>query len=149
MMMPTLWKQMYIDSEKVLKPKPIQVKKGVLTATPYTFKIDDYVRLSFTKYLFQREYHQRWSDEVFIVKQRVRRDNIPLYKVKDWNGDIVEGWWYTSELQKIDKEQDDLWKVEKVLERRKVRGKGQSLVKFLNWPKKFNMWIRDENLVDI
>ena len=78
-----LWKQMYIDSEKVKPAKPIQVRKGVLTATPYTFKVEDYVRLSFTKHLFQREYHQRWSDEVFIVNQRFRRDNIPLYKVKD------------------------------------------------------------------
>ena len=63
---------------------------------------------------------------------------------------MIQGWWYNSELQKVDKKRDDLWKVEKVLHRRKGRdGKGESFVKFLNWPKKFNAWVRDENMIDL
>ena len=50
----------------------------------------DHVRLSHIKY------------------ERFRRNNFPIYKVKDWVGQEVKGSWYELELQKINKDNDNL-----------------------------------------
>ncbi len=71
----------------------------------------DYVRLSYIKHPFQRDYQDKWSEEIFIIRARFRRDNIPVYKVKDWNGEEIKGTFYGAELQKVNKDNDNLWKI--------------------------------------
>ena len=117
-----LWKHMYID---VLKSKPVvkNERSTILKPTPFKYKVGDYVRLSHIKHPFQRDYQEKWTEEVFIIKERFRKDNITIYKVKDWNGEEVKGTWYQAELQKVNKENDNLWKIDKVLKKRKRGGK--------------------------
>ena len=66
------------------------------------------------------------------------RGGLPIYRLKDFHDEEIKG---TLELQKVDANDDDLWKVEKIL---KAKGKGNNkhyFVKWLHWPKKFNSWI--------
>ena len=111
---PELWKHMYIDTLKQPKPMTRKVKASLVRPETYKYKVGDYVRLSYLKHPFQRDYQEKWTEEVFIVRDRFRRDGIPIYKVKDWNGEEVKGTWYQSELQRVDKSNDDLFKIEKV-----------------------------------
>ncbi|XP_041347126.1 uncharacterized protein LOC121366970, partial [Gigantopelta aegis] len=70
------------------------------------------------------------------------RGGLPLYRVKDYDGDEILGTFYQPELQQIDVKEDNLWKVEKIL---KTRGRGpnkEHYVKWLNCPKKFNSWVK-------
>ena len=87
-----LWKKMYVDS---LKPKPVikKVRKSVLEPRTYKFKMGDHVRLSQIKHPFEMDYQEKCTQEVFIIRERFRRSNIPIYKVKDWDGDEVKGTW--------------------------------------------------------
>lgn len=55
----------------------------------------------------------------------------PIYKIVNYDGDPVEGTFYSSELQKVQKSHNDLFKVEKVLKRRKRNVATELLVKWL------------------
>lgn len=53
-------------------------------------------------------------------------------------GDPIQGTFYASELQKVSKDENTIWRIDKILRKRKVRGKEEVLVGWLGWPKKFD-----------
>lgn len=132
-----VWKHLYVDT---LKRNHVKKKK---TMKPFKFKIGDVVRLSSTRRTFQRDYEQKWTEEVFTIERRYLRQGIAIYKVVDYDGDPIKGSFYASELQKVNKDRDDLFKVEKVLKRRRMNGVPEVFVKWLGYPKKFNSWIKE------
>ena len=69
------------------------------------------------------------------------RDGIPIYKLKVWNQEDIEGTFYEQELQSVRVDPDTLFKVEKVLKRHKQNGQREVLVRWLHWPKKYDSWI--------
>ena len=113
------------------------------------FKVGDKVRVSFRKEPFDREYSQKWSGEVFTVAGVRRRNTIPVYKLKDWYGEPVNGTFYTQELQKVDVTDRTIFKVEKVVKRRRRGGRNQVLIKWKYWPAKFNTWENEDQVKEI
>lgn len=53
-----------------------------------------------------------------------------MYKVKDFNQELIEGDFFENDLQKVDKEEDSLWLVEEIIKKRKRKGLTEVLVKF-------------------
>lgn len=105
----------------------------------YNFKIDDQVRISKIKRKFEKGYLPNFSKEIFTISKTISR-RPPVYKIKDFDGEELQGTFYEKELQKVIKH-DDNYEIEKVL---KKRGKGkhvQYLVKWLGYPNKFNSWV--------
>lgn len=131
-----LWKYMYIDKLKLSKRK----KKG------YKLKVGDQVRISHNKYTFQRDYHQKWTQEVFTIVYRFRKQGLNLYKLKDFLEEDIDGYFYDQELQKVSKDNQSIYKIEQVLKRRKRRGQSELFIKWLGWPKKFNSWISEKDI---
>ena len=137
-----IWKHLYVDQKKPKKPKKRNLPK------PFKFKIEDVVRISSNRRTFQRDYEQKWTEEVFTIKRRYLRQGIAVYKLVDYDGDVIQGTFYSSELQKVNTGRDDLFKVEKVLKRRKRNGIWEVYVKWLGYPKKFNSWVKESNMED-
>ena len=146
-----LWQKLYIEP---LLPKHLKTpkKRNKRTGTPkkrkrFAFKIGEQVRISHLRQTFSREYDVKWTGEVFTVTNRQFRDGLPIYQVKDYAGDPVTGTFYEQELQSVKLDEDnDVFKIEKVI---KTKGKGRNkehLVKWLNWPNKYNSWIKDRDL---
>ena len=102
----------------------------------------DVVRISTEKLPFRKGYLPQWSEELFIVTKRIDK-KIPVYALKDFDDEVIEGTFYGWEIQKVTKAKDDLFKVERVLRKRKRNGKTEYLVKWLGWPAKFNSWVVD------
>ena len=125
--------------------KPSQQKASF----SYKFQIGDIVRLSYAKYAFQRDYQQKWTGELFKIVDRRMVENIQIYKLVDFMNDPVLGTFYWNELLKVKKSKDSLWLIEKVIKTRKVSGKKQYLVKFQDWPAKFNSWVDESSIEDI
>jgi hypothetical protein len=69
----------------------------------------------------------------------------PVYLVKDNHGEILEGTFYAEEIQKIIK-QDDVYKIQSVLKKRRKGRPVQYLVKLLGYPESFNSWIFKQDL---
>ena len=80
-----------------------------------------------------------FSTKIFVVSKRLPRDP-PVYKLKDYDGEELKGTFYDKELQKV-VEDDDVYKVEKILKKRGRGSKVQYLVKWLVYPNKFNSWV--------
>lgn len=110
----------------------------------FAFKLGDLVRIAYNKYAFQRDYQQKWTSEIFKISERSIKQGIPVYKLIDFSNEAIVGTFYKQELQKVDKNQDALWIIEKVIRKRK--GGKEYLVKYLGWPSKYNSWIKKSDI---
>lgn len=114
--------------------------KGNHTVT-YKFKENDYVRISKVRKTFQKGYHPGWSEEVFVVHKRYS-SSPPTYKLRDMQGEVIDGRFYQEELQPVIKSSDSFWSIEKILRTRGVGSKKEYFVKWTGFDEKFNSWIK-------
>jgi Integrase core domain/Chromo (CHRromatin Organisation MOdifier) domain len=105
----------------------------------FKFNVNDRVRISKNKGVFEKGYLPGWSEEIFIITKRLNRAPV-VYTLKDQMGEMLEGIFYEQELQKANTI-DDVYIVEKVIKTRKIRGKNQYFVKWRGYPAKFNSWV--------
>lgn len=111
--------------------------------------IGQLVRISHLKDVFTRSYDEQWSYEVYKVSRRFMLQGIPMYKLQDLLQEQIQGIFYSSELEKVDKNENSLWYIEKVIRKRKHRGKEQALVKWVGCSKRFNSWIDMNEIKDL
>ena len=102
-----------------------------------TFKVGDKVRVSRLKGTFEHGYLPNWSEELFTV-EKIKRTTPVTYIIKDSLGEIIQGSFYTEELQKS---AQDVYRVEKVIRKKKINGVEHALVKWMGHSEKFNQWI--------
>jgi hypothetical protein len=57
---------------------------------------------------FAREYHEKWTGDIFKISQRILSGGLSVYRIKDFSDDEIKGTFYQSELQKTDVKDDDL-----------------------------------------
>ena len=93
------------------------------------FSPGDRVRLSKAKRTFKKGYLPNWTEELFTVVKCIET-RPPVYLVKDNHGEILEGTFYAEEIQKVIK-QDDVYKIQSVLKKRRKGRRVQYLVKWL------------------
>ena len=79
------------------------------------------MHISKSKGLFEKGYLPNWSEEIFTVFKRLPR-NPPVYKLKEYDGDELEGTFYKQELQHVQtKGEDEVYKIEKILKKTQTR----------------------------
>jgi len=151
--LPELIKSYNNTYHRSIKMKPSQVNrknealvwetlygKTISAATPrFQFKVGDQVRISKIKKTFEKGYTPNWSVELFTICERLPR-NPPVYRVKDQQGEVLDGVFYEQELQKVDKE-DDVFKIERIVSKKKIKGKVFYLIKWRGYPDKFNSYV--------
>lgn len=94
-----------------------------------------------TKYLtknFDRGYYANWSDQIHSVFKTIPGLKKPYYQIKSEDGSTVDKRFYPEDLQTV---YPNLYRIEKILKTKTVRGKKQYYVKWLNHPDKYNSWI--------
>ena len=128
----TVWKTLY---GHLIRKRKRRRKTKLLDA-------GDIVRISVEKLPFRKGYLPQWSEELFVVEKRLDK-TIPVYVLKDFNDEKIEGTFYGWEIQKVTKDKDSLFKVERVVRKRKRNGTTEYFVKWLGWPDKFNSWVVD------
>ena len=103
-----------------------------------TFVPGDPVRISKARTAFKRGFTDNWSEEIFYIVKVL--DTSPItYSIRDWKGEAIRGSFYKEELQKVREPTE--YRIEKVLQRKKVRGRWMNLVKWLGYGDEFNQWI--------
>jgi hypothetical protein len=107
-----------------------------------TFRIGQHVRISKAKKQFDKGYLPNWSAEIFTI-DTMKKTNPPVYTIKDYSGDIIEGTFYEKELQKVNVSKDTLYKIDSILKQRKRRGKTEYLVTWQGYPKTMTSWVTD------
>ena len=138
---------------RTIKMKPIdaslKVNENIVRNNLYNFKytnkkskfsIGDRVRVSLLKNTFEKSYTSNWSQEIFIIDD-IKTSNVYYYFLKDLQGELIDGMFYEQELLKT--KQNDLYIIEKII--KKVGNK--YLVKWKNYPDKFNSYINQNDIV--
>ena len=114
----------------------------------YKFKIGQTVRISHIRGVFDREYSQKWTGEIFKVDSRFKREGIPVYKLKDWDGQEIKGSFTNQELQGVTVDDTTEYHIEKVLKRRTRNKRREVLVRWLHWPKQYDSWIPQNDVIN-
>ena len=155
--LPQLVKSYNNTYHRSIKMKPTQVTKAneaevwetlygndVNKRVRFKFAVGDRVRISKAKRPFEKSYLPNFTEELFTVYKRMARQG-PVYKLKDDACEILKGTFYETELQKIIKN-DDVYRVEKIMRKRKRRGVVEYFVKCKGYPDKFNSWVPASNI---
>ena len=112
-----------------------KITKKERKSSRFKFKTGDLVKITYLRHPFQRDYQKKWTEELFIIRHRFLREGIPVYHIQDFEDGNIDGTFYQQELQKVNKDKDKAWKIERILKRQKRRGVEQVLVSWLGWPK--------------
>lgn len=101
------------------------------------FKVGESVRITKYKSIFTKGYEANFTEELFKVVKVIRGDPT-VYEIEDHTGEQIIGKFYEQELSLVNKKPDDVYRVEKVLKRKKVKGKKMVLVKWSGYESKHN-----------
>lgn len=94
---------------------------------------------------FRRGYEQSFNFEQFEIVEVKTNMPVPMYILKSLNdNEVIEGGFYAEELQVI---RGDVFKVDKVLRRRRYRGKNQVFVTWRGFDAVHDQWIDESDLV--
>ena len=88
--------------------------------------------------MFEKGYLPSWTTEIFTVSKILDTQPIQV-KVTDYDGNEIRGSFYLKEIQQVDMPDD--FEIEEIIERKRVRGQMQYLVKWLGYPKSMNSWV--------
>ena len=69
------------------------------------------------------------------------------YLIKDLHDDVIKGSFYDAELQKT--KHKNVYLVDRILERKKVKGKRMALVHWYGYNETFNEWIPEAHIKDL
>lgn len=105
---------------------------------PVKFAVDDHVRISKYKSIFEKGYTPNWGTEIFTIDSVNTDSNPETYHLKDIHGERILGQFYRENLQKV--KHWDGYLIEKVIKRKP----GKIYVKFLGFSSKHNGWIDDD-----
>jgi transposase InsO family protein len=120
---PQVWKSLY-------------GKKSIKRVSKMYLKVGDRVRLNKKFRLFKKSYLPGWTEEVFVVRS-VRRGMVTTYKIEEWDGTPVKGTFYAQDLQKVIVDDNDIFRIEKIVKRRGDK----VLVHWKGWPDKYDSWL--------
>ena len=109
-------------------------------------KVGDKVRISKVKSVFEKGYLPNWTEEIFTVDSINRKYSPISFKLKDYQGEVIEGSFYRQEIEPIIQD-DDIFIVEKVLRNQKRGNEIWSLVKWYGYPDSMNSWVRKSDIV--
>jgi len=77
-------------------------------------------------------------------KGRNLKVNDEKIHLKDYGGEDITGTFYEDELQSID--MPEVFRIEKILRKRTVKGEKQHLVRWAGWPPKYDSWMEAKDL---
>ena len=107
------------------------------------FHVGERVRIFKKKTIFDKGYLPNWTEELFTVSS-IKDTKPPTYTIQDLHGEPIEGSFYEQELQKSNQE---IFRIEKVLKKRKRKGKDgggdieEAYVKWKGYNSDFNSWV--------
>jgi hypothetical protein len=111
------------------------------------YKVGQKVRINKYGDKLRRGFKARFNEEYFEIVSINTRMPIPMYRIKSLNdGETIRGGFYANELQPVE---GDLYKIEKFLKQKTIRGKKKLFVKWRGFDDRHNSWIDEEDMKDI
>ena len=102
-------------------------------------RVGDKVQLNEKQRVFDKGYLPGWTEEVFLVQGIASTRPVVTYTLTEWNEKPIKGTFYEQDVQKVVLPDEALFRVEKVLKRKG----NQVFVAWKGWPKEYNSWKKD------
>ena len=94
-----------------------------------SLRVGDSARIAMTRKPFKKTYTCQWSEELFVVSEKLR--TIPTtYRVRDLVDEQIGGIFYHQELQLLRVKQDKVYTVERIL---KKKNRAKKIEYFVKW----------------
>ena len=124
-------------------------KKKTKRKRLFRFIIGQLVRISHQRRAFIRAYNEQWSYEVFRIKRRFQMQGIPIYTLVDLLESEIKGNFYHAELQSVNKSENTLWEVDKILRNRQRNNRKELLAKWTGYSNRFNSWVDEADIKNV
>ena len=95
------------------------------------------MRISRIKNIFEHGFLPNWSEQNYKI-HKINNSSPVTYILRDLQNEVIEGSFYDEELQKTTQE---VYRIEKVLRKKKINGIEHGLVKWIGYSDKFNEWL--------
>lgn len=105
------------------------------------------VRISTDRATFQKGYEKGWSEEEFKIT-KVILGSPTTYRIEDFQGEAIDGIFYDYDLVPCENK-EQLYRIERVIDKRTRKGRKQILVKWLGFTDAYNSWEDADNVVKI
>lgn len=135
-----------VTSENVDEVRKTFQRKRVVTKSDV--RVGDKVRISKVKSIFEKGYLPNWTEEIFTISSINRKHSPIVYKLRDYNGEVIDGSFYRQEIEPIIHD-DDTYLVEKIIRRQKRGGEEWCLVKWMGYPSSMNSWLRRADILHL
>ena len=109
----------------------------------YKYNLNSHVRISKTRRTFKKGYLPNWTEEIFTIASREKKVK-PVYTLKDYNNNIIEGKFYEEELQQVDLPNE--FRIEKIIKKKRQGNRTLYFVKWQGYDDSFNSWVSAEDL---
>ena len=122
--------------------RPAEYKSPNKKKRSHCLRVGDTVRITLdsrTRQAFYKAYHARFDEEYFAIAEVLDSGRVPVYVLKDLNGETLEGIFYSQELILVTIPRDVF--PCKII---RTRGKGKFkryLVSWKGYPPSFNSWV--------
>ena len=120
-----IFRKMYPVTADMIKVKPVDMRG---------LKVGSFVKLLSKRDAFTRGFKPQWTRETFVVRLINKKSPVPIVKVKDLEGEHIDGYFYLSEVQMVNEPKFEVGTVLKY-------GKDKMLVTRKGYPSKFDRWI--------
>lgn len=131
-----VWHRQYLKHKKLPPSKVIPLNQG------------DSVRLSKNRGFMEKGFLPNYTDEIFKIVTIIARKPHTVYRIEDSLGNKIDGIFYASELQKVKAPgTETVFRIEKILKRRKRGGIWELLVAWKGFSKEHNSWIAETDLI--
>ena len=131
---------------KVKKKDQIKIRRLLYAKQQikkYKYKVNDSVRISKARRTFKKGYLPNWTEEIFTIAFRENKSR-PVYVLKDYNNEFIEGKFYEEELQLVEPPEE--FRIEKIIQKKKQGNKNVYFVKWKGYNDSFNSWVSENDL---
>jgi len=129
-----LFERLYKDTPNINPQKVLSILKPGQT-----------VRITKEKGKFEKGYLPNYTDELFLVYIVNDAHNPVTYKLKDSEGNLIEGIFYREEL--VPTQEDTTHRIAEILKTRTLKGIKQHFVRWIGYNDNFNSWVNDSDIV--
>ena len=104
-------------------------------------KVGDTVRRKYLLNSFDKGYLPKWTDEIYKIEKTISGVQRPMYRINNTKEKL-----YSEEVQKV---KENLYRIEKIIKREEQQGVKGFIVKWLNYPSKYNSWVPEKDVIDL
>jgi hypothetical protein len=117
-----------------------------VTQRRYRFNPGDNVRVSRLKTLLEKGYTPTTSYPTYTVVDRSVEADRNTYTLRDALNEQLKGAFYEEELTRFNIPPNFQWRVERTIKSRRKYGRVEHLIKWVDFPPRYNSWVQAQDL---